>query len=134
MATAPLRRQLPLARPPIPTPTSLFFCALADLNNYPIARSRLPGRTHTDQPVLAISLGNGDGTFAAPTVMNLADGVNYTQGAVGYTKPALPLPTSTATATSTWPPYVRGSSFDSGILYGNGDGTFTSVTTTAEGS
>ncbi len=105
-------------------PYTNFPCVLADLNKDGKLDLACPGATNTDQSVLAISLGNGDGTFAAPTVTNLADGVNYTQGGIEASVTAADFDGDGNVDLA----LTYANSFDSGILYGNGDGTFTSIT------
>ena len=108
----------------LPAPNTNFPCALADFNKDGKLDLACPGATHTDQPVLAISLGNGDGTFATPTVTNLADGTDYTQGGIEASVTAADFDGDGNVDLA-----ITEGSFGSGILYGNGDGTFTNITT-----
>jgi Bacterial Ig-like domain (group 3)/FG-GAP-like repeat/FG-GAP repeat len=108
-------------------PYTNFPCALADFNKDGKLDLACPGATNTGQPVLAISLGNGDGTFAAPTVTNLADGTDYTQGGIETSVTAADFDGDGNVDLA-----ITAGSFGSGILYGKGDGTFTSVITSSE--
>ncbi|MGD0629286.1 MAG: FG-GAP-like repeat-containing protein [Terracidiphilus sp.] len=68
---------------------------------------------------LAISLGNGDGTFAAPTLMSIASDVNG-----GATLAAADFNADGNVDLALFNPFGY-----SGIFYGDGNGTFTSVNT-----
>jgi hypothetical protein len=93
-------------------------CALGDLNGDNKLDLVCTGETSSEQAQFSVSLGNGDGTFTAPTIFNLTGGDTIRNSGVaiadfnGDGKPDLALINPSAA---------------SGILYGKGDGTFTSV-------
>ena len=99
-------------------------CAIADFNKDGKLDLACPGTDANANPELAISLGNGDGTFALPASMQLTGGVGSIAGGIeggiaaadfdGDGNPDIAL-------------FVFNSY--SGIFYGKGDGTFTSVNT-----
>jgi hypothetical protein len=99
-------------------------CAVADFNKDGKLDLACPGTDANANPELAISLGNGDGTFALPMTMQLTGGVGSVAGGIeggiaaadfdGDGNPDIAL-------------FVFNSY--SGIFYGKGDGTFTSVDT-----
>jgi hypothetical protein len=93
-------------------------CALGDLNGDNKLDLVCTGETSTEQAQFSVSLGNGDGTFTPPTISNLTGGDTIRNSGVaiadfdGDGKPDLALINPSAA---------------SGIFYGKGDGTFTSV-------
>jgi hypothetical protein len=100
------------------TPANATAIALADFNNDgKIDIATLCGAINAATDEIAISLGNGDGTFAAPTTMTIESDINGFASLAaadfnGDGNPDLALIN----------PYGT-----SGIFFGNGDGTFTSV-------
>jgi hypothetical protein len=96
-------------------------CVLADLNKDSKLDLACLGETsfaNGSQAQLAISLGNGDGTFAAPNILNLSGGDTIRNGGLAIAD------------------YDGDGNLDialinpgdiSGVYYGKGDGTFTSV-------
>jgi Bacterial Ig-like domain (group 3)/FG-GAP-like repeat len=112
-------------------PTTITTAANPDTNSYPRSPFVLAdfnkdgkldlaclGETTAAQAQLAISLGNGDGTFAAPTIFNLGGGDTIRDSGI-------------AAADFDGDGNVDLALLDaediSGIYYGKGDGTFTSV-------
>jgi hypothetical protein len=93
-------------------------CVLADFNKDGKLDIGCLGETSASQAELAISLGNGDGTFAAPTILNVSGGDAIRSAGI-------------AAADFNDDGNVDLALLDaediSGIYYGNGDGTFTSV-------
>ncbi len=91
---------------------------LADLNKDGKLDIACLGETSASQAQLAISLGNGDGTFAAPTILNISGGDAVHSDGIGA-------------ADFDGDGNVDLALLDpndfSGIYYGKGDGTFTSV-------
>jgi hypothetical protein len=93
-------------------------CALGDLNGDNKVDLVCTGETTSSQAQFSVSLGNGDGTFAPPTISNLTGGDTIRSSGVaiadfdGDGKPDLAL--------------INPSDV-SGLFYGKGDGTFTSV-------
>jgi hypothetical protein len=106
------------------TPDLNSPCALADFNKDGKLDLACLGAATSGQPELAISLGNGDGTFAAPTILDLTGGVGDVQGGIegGITAADFNGDGNVDLALFDFNSY-------SGILYGNGDGTFQSVNT-----
>jgi hypothetical protein len=99
----------------------LFFgnpLLLADFNKDGKLDLLCLGETTASQAELAISLGNGDGTFAAPTILNVSGGDAIRSSGI-------------AAADFDGDGNVDIALLDaediSGIYYGKGDGTFTSV-------
>ena len=76
--------------------SSLVPCAVADFNKDGKPDIACLGETSASQAQLAISLGNGDGTFAAPTILSVSGGDAIRDSWIGAAD-------STATATSTSP-------------------------------
>jgi hypothetical protein len=93
-------------------------CAVADFNKDGKLDVACLGETSASQAQIGISLGNGDGTFAAPVILNAGGGDAIRSSGIGAAdfngdgKVDLAL--------------LDAEDF-SGIFYGNGDGTFTSV-------
>jgi hypothetical protein len=91
---------------------------LADFNHDGKLDLACLGETSDGQAQLSISLGNGNGTFAAPTILNLAGGDTVQDSII-------------AAADFNGDGHVDLALFDSeaysGVFYGNGNGTFTSV-------
>jgi hypothetical protein len=93
-------------------------CAVADFNKDGKLDVACLGETSASQAQIGISLGNGDGTFAAPAILNVGGGDSIRSSGIGAAdfngdgKVDLAL--------------LDAEDF-SGIFYGNGDGTFTSV-------
>ncbi len=98
--------------------SALVPCAVADFNKDGKLDVACLGETSASQAQLGISLGNGDGTFAAPAILNVGGGDAIRSSGIGAAdfngdgKVDLAL--------------LDAEDF-SGIFYGNGDGTFTSV-------
>jgi hypothetical protein len=92
--------------------------ALADFNKDGKLDLAILAETASGQAELLVSTGNGDGTFGAPTISNLTGGDSIRSASLvaadfdADTKPDLAL---------------LDSNDYSGIFYGKGDGTFTSV-------
>jgi len=98
-----------------PNPTSLI---LSDFNkNGKLDLAVVCGAINAQTDELAILLGNGDGTFGAPAIMTIASDINggATMAAADFN------------ADGNVDLALFNSFGDSGIFYGNGDGTFTSV-------
>jgi hypothetical protein len=76
------------------------------------------GETSASQAQLAISLGNGDGTFAAPTILNISGGDAVRSSGIGAVD---------FNGDGNVDIALLDAEDISGIYYGNGDGTFTSV-------
>jgi hypothetical protein len=93
-------------------------CILADLNKDSKLDLICLGETNASQGQLAISLGNGDGTFATATIFNVAGGDAVRSSGIAAADFDGDGNVDLA--------YLNTNSF-SGILYGKGDGTFTSV-------
>ncbi len=93
-------------------------CVLGDFNKDGKLDLACLGETSASQAQLAISLGNGDGTFAAPTILNVGGGDAIRSAGI-------------AAADFNSDGNVDLALLDgediSGIYYGNGDGTFISV-------
>jgi Bacterial Ig-like domain (group 3)/FG-GAP-like repeat len=93
-------------------------CTVADFNKDGKLDLACLGETSASQAQIGISLGNGDGTFAAPVILNAGGGDAIRSAGIGAAdfngdgKVDLAL--------------LDAEDF-SGIFYGNGDGTFTSV-------
>lgn len=99
-------------------------CVLADFNKDNRLDLACPGEDSSGKSVLAVALGNGDGTFASPTLTDLTAGVSDNQGGIegGIAAADFNGDGNVDLALVVFNSY-------SGILYGNGDGTFTSVST-----
>jgi hypothetical protein len=91
---------------------------VADFNNDGKLDIACLGETSQNQAQLAISLGNGDGTFAAPTILNI--GGSYAIGTSGISAADFNGDGNVDLA-------LLDTQDVSGIYYGKGDGTFTSV-------
>jgi hypothetical protein len=107
---------------PIDAPTP---AVLADLNGDGRLDLICLGDTTAGQGQLAISLGNGDGTFAAPSILNTTDGGGNIISQDGL---------AVADFNGDGKMDVAVASFDasaSGIYFGNGDGTITSFNSSA---
>jgi hypothetical protein len=105
-------------------PSANSPCVLADFNKDGKLDLACSGADANGQAELAISLGNGDGTFAAPTILDLTGGVVSTQGGIegGIVAADFNGDGEVDLGLLVFNSY-------NGILYGNGDGTFTSVNT-----
>jgi hypothetical protein len=112
-------------------PTTITTAANPDTNSYPYSPFVLAdfnkdgkldlaclGETTAGQAQLAISLGNGDGTFAAPTILNLGGGDAIRDSGIGA---------ADFNGDGNVDIALLDAEDISGIYYGNGDGTFTSV-------
>ncbi len=98
-------------------------CTVADLNKdgrFDLACLGADANGHTQ---LDISLGKGDGTFAAPSVLNLSGGVTLNAGGVAGTLTAADFDGDGNVDLAV----LLDDYSNRGIYYGNGDGTFTSV-------
>jgi len=102
--------------------SSAVPCAVDDFNKDGKLDLACPGADASANPELAISLGNGDGTFAAPAIMPLTGGVGSTSGGIegGIAAADFDGDGNVDIALFVFNSY-------SGILYGKGDGTFASV-------
>jgi hypothetical protein len=93
-------------------------CTVADFNKDGKLDVACLGETSASQAQIGISLGNGDGTFAAPVILNAGGGDAIRSSGI-------------AAADFNGDGNVDLGLFDyadfSGIFYGNGNGTFTSV-------
>jgi hypothetical protein len=102
----------------IPTADEYGIPVLADLNKDGKLDLAFLAETSASQAELVVALGNGDGTFAAPTVLNLTGGDSIRNASLAAAdfnadgKPDLAL--------------IDSADY-SGVFYGNGDGTFVSV-------
>jgi hypothetical protein len=106
------------------SPYSNSPCALADFNKDGKLDLACPGADANANPQLAIALGNGDGTFATPTILGLTGGTGYTQGGI-----EAGIASADFNGDGNLDLALIVDNSYSGILYGNGDGTFTSVNT-----
>jgi hypothetical protein len=99
-------------------------CVVMDFNKDGKLDLACMGADTSANPEVTISLGNGDGTFAAPTVLQLTGGVGDVQGGIegGITAADFDGDGNIDLALFDFNSY-------SGIFYGKGDGTFTSVNT-----
>jgi hypothetical protein len=99
-------------------------CVVEDLNKDGKLDLACMGADANANPELAISLGNGDGTFAAATILQLTGGIGDVQGGIegGITAADFDGDGNIDLALFDFNAY-------SGIFYGKGDGTFTSVDT-----
>ncbi len=103
---------------PNPGLTGGIPCALGDLNSDNKLDLVCTGETSASQAQFSVSLGNGDGSFSSPTILNLSGGDTIRSSGValadfngdGKVDLALTNPSSI-----------------SGIFFGKGDGTFSSV-------
>ncbi len=105
-------------------------CTVADLNKDSKLDLACLGADSSGQTQLSISLGKGDGTFAAPSVLNLSGGVTLNAGGVAGTLAAADFDGDGNVDLAV----LLSDYSNRGIYYGKGDGTFTSVnagTTTA---
>jgi hypothetical protein len=93
-------------------------CAVADFNKDGKLDVACLGETSASQAQLGISLGNGDGTFAAPVILNVGGGDAIRSSGIGAADFNNDGNVDLA---------LLDSEDLSGIFYGNGDGTFTSV-------
>jgi Bacterial Ig-like domain (group 3)/FG-GAP-like repeat/FG-GAP repeat len=98
--------------------SSLVPCVVADFNKDGKLDIACLGETSASQAQLAISLGNGDGTFAAPTILNLSGGDAVRGSGIGA---------ADFDGDGNVDIALLDAEDFSGIYYGNGDGTFTSV-------
>jgi hypothetical protein len=97
-------------------------CILIDFNKDTKLDLACLGEAANSQGQLAISLGNGDGTFAAPTIFNLSGGDTVRNAS---------LAAADFNADGNVDLALINANDTSGIFYGKGDGTFTSVPTTS---
>jgi Bacterial Ig-like domain (group 3)/FG-GAP-like repeat len=107
---------------PINAPTPAI---LADLNDDGSLDLICLGNTLAGQGQMAISLGNGDGTFGTPSILNTTDGGGNIISADGL---------AAADFNGDGNVDIAVTSFDasaSGIYFGNGDGTVTSYNSTS---
>jgi Bacterial Ig-like domain (group 3)/FG-GAP-like repeat/FG-GAP repeat len=93
-------------------------CTVADFNKDGKLDVACLGETSASQAQLGISLGNGDGTFAAPVILNAGGGDAIRSSGIGAADFNGDGNVDLA--------LLDGEDF-SGIFYGNGNGTFTSV-------
>ncbi len=93
-------------------------CVLADFNKDGKLDLACLGETSASQAQLAISLGNGDGTFAAPTILNVGGGDAIRSAGIAA---------ADFNGDGNGDLALLDAEDLSGIYYGNGDGTFTSV-------
>ena len=98
--------------------SSLVPCAIADFNKDGKLDIACLGETSASQAELAISLGNGDGTFAAPTILNVGGGDAIRSSGIGA---------GDFNGDGNVDVALLDAEDFSGIYYGKGDGTFTSV-------
>jgi hypothetical protein len=98
--------------------SSFVPCAVADFNKDGKLDVTCLGETTAGQAQLAISLGNGDGTFAAPTILNVGGGDAIRSSGIGA---------ADFDGDGNVDIALLDSEDLSGIYYGKGDGTFTSV-------
>jgi len=98
--------------------SSLVPCAVADFNKDGKPDVACLGETSAGQAQLAVSLGNGDGTFAAPTILNVSGGDAIRDSGIGA---------ADFDGDGTVDIALLDAEDISGIYYGKGDGTFTSV-------
>jgi hypothetical protein len=106
----------PIAIPSVP---DLYgFPVIADLNKDNKLDLAFLAETSAGQAEIVIALGNGDGTFGTPSVLDLPDGDAIRDSSLtgGDFKGDGNIDLA-----------LFDSNFYSGIFYGNGDGTFTSV-------
>lgn len=103
---------------PFPAP-----CVVADLNKDSVVDIACLGADASGQTQLGISLGKGDGTFGAPSILNLTSGVAQNNGGVAGTVTAADFDDDGNVDLAV----LLGFYSRSGIFYGKGDGTFTSV-------
>ncbi len=114
-----------LARINVPEyPSAGSPCALDDLNKDGKLDLACLGTDANDDAEVAISLGNGDGAFAGPTVLPLTGGVGSGAGGIegGITAADFDGDGNVDFVLFDFNAY-------SGIFFGKGDGTFTSVDT-----
>jgi Bacterial Ig-like domain (group 3)/FG-GAP-like repeat len=93
-------------------------CVLADFNKDGKLDVGCLGETSASQAQLGISLGNGDGTFAVPTILNVSGGDAIRDSGIGA---------ADFNGDGNVDIALLDAEDISGIYYGNGDGTFTSV-------
>jgi hypothetical protein len=102
------------------TPANPTALVLADFNHdNKLDMAVMCGAINANVDQLAILLGNGDGTFGAPTILNVASDING-----GATLAAADFNDDNNIDIALFNPYGN-----SGIFYGSGNGTFTSVNT-----